>query len=154
MNETDSANESAIEKLLSKATHLWWRAEAAIEQIEQRVKHIMASDPGTGFARGNSRCTDQSVRGSESAHVNVNTVSIPDRTLAIVAIIFASLALGAVVMQSINSPQILDAKIQAGIAKSEAEAAAARVNARVALDEVERMRTQLAAKGITIEKSH
>jgi hypothetical protein len=79
-------------------------------------------------------------------------INIADRALSVVAIIFSCLALGAIVMHAILYPQIIDAKIQAGIAKAEATSHAADTNARVALDEVERMREALGRQHINIPK--
>lgn len=95
----------------------------------------------------------------ESVHANTAPVqqvrlSISDRTLSVVAIIFACLALGAIVMHAILYPQIIDAKIAAGGAVAAERARLAETHALVANDEVERMRTSLAAKGIIIPKGH
>lgn len=85
---------------------------------------------------------------------NNNHLTIKDHALGIIALVFAAIALGAVFMKALQDPQIVDAKIQAGAADAKAEAHNARVDARVAIDEVERMRTQLAAKGINVPKEH
>jgi hypothetical protein len=151
---TDSANSGEAQSLLSKATHLWWRCEAAIEKIEGQIKAIMATpeNAGTGRANETSHCTDDSVRGSESAHVNNNRISIriDANALAIIALIVAVVA----IVMVLSQPQIVEAKIQAGAARAEATARAADTNARVAVDEIERMRTALAAKNIIIPKGH
>jgi hypothetical protein len=92
------------------------------------------------------------IKASDSGHIQAVTIS--DRTLSVVAIIFACLALGAVVMHAILYPQIVDAKIAAGVARAEVIANQARVDARYATAEIESLRTQLAGKGITIPKEH
>jgi predicted metalloprotease len=92
--------------------------------------------------------------------------TIHDRTglyLAIIAMVLSALCLGLFLMQTFLMPQIIDAKVQAGmaevraqiqeqVAQTKTDADAARVNARVSVDEIERMRTGLAAKGIIIPK--
>ena len=100
-------------------------------------------------AHAQSRDTDDSVH-ENSAPVQLMRLSISDRTLSVVAIIFACLALGAIVMHAILYPQIVDAKIAAGVAQAQATAEAGREHARVALDKVEDFRTKLAEKGIKI----
>lgn len=87
--------------------------------------------------------------------------SVQDRAglyIAIVALILATLAIGLVIAM----PHLIEAKVQAGIAEAKAAmqeqaaeanalAKVARSDAGVALDKVEDLRTQLAAKGIKIE---
>lgn len=90
----------------------------------------------------------------EGGNQNNNNFSFKDNALGIVALIFAALALGAVIMQAIKDPQILDAKIQAGIAGANATSHAADTNARVALDKVEDVRTSLKAANIKIADGH
>lgn len=84
-------------------------------------------------------------------HAPVQETNVNDsgsKTLAIIALVAACIALGAVCMYVILAGQIIESKIQAGAAKSEAVANQARVDARVSLDEVQRMRSRLEAKGI------
>ena len=70
------------------------------------------------------------------------------KPLAIIALVASCLSLGAVGMYVVLAAQIIDSKIQAGAAQSEAVANQARVDARVSLDEVQRIRSRLEAKGI------
>ena len=100
--------------------------------------------------RTRSNDTDESIR-ENTAPVQSLKLTISDRTLSVVAIIFACLALGAIVMHAILYPQIVDAKIAAGVARAEATAHSAETHARVALDKVEDFRAKLAEKGIKIE---
>lgn len=98
---------------------------------------------------------DRSVAGNSAPVAQGGDATIHDRTglyLAVLALIISALCLGLFLMQTFLMPQIIDAKIQAGGAKTEALANEARINARVAVDEIERMRTALAAKGIIIPK--
>jgi hypothetical protein len=152
MNETDTANEASL-TALQKLTHLWWRAEAALEKFQQSLK-MSTPEPGTSIAR-EAPHTDNSVRGAERANVNVLTIS--DRSLSIVAIIFSTAAITALLMfivmsarQESQTARVVDAKIEAGVAQAEATAREARTHARVALDKVEDFRTKLAAKGIDV----
>lgn len=88
---------------------------------------------------------DESVHVAE--HANVNVTRFTERaslTLSVVALALAGLAVGVL----ITMPALIDAKVQAGIAKAEATSHAADTNARVAVDKVEEIRVQLAAKGI------
>lgn len=87
------------------------------------------------------------------------------KTLATIALILASIGLGGFVCgfgvyvlmaertESLRV-QLADANVRAGVAEAEAVAARAKTDSRVALDEIERMRTNLAAKGILIAKDH
>lgn len=77
--------------------------------------------------------------------------------IAIVALLVAGMGLGYEIAQSGSRAEIrqlqeqaIDASIKAGIAKAEAEANEAKVNARVALDKVEDMRAKLAEQHIKI----
>ena len=113
--------------------------------------------------------------GNKGAIAHGGNAEIHDRVslyVAILALLAAGLGLGFEIsramsdakiqrMQDQNSAtnqrlqdQAIDAKIQAGVARAEATAHAADVNARVAVDEIERMRTALAAQKIVIPKSH
>jgi len=55
------------------------------------------------------------------------------------------------VLMALLLPQIIDAKVKAGVAASEERARTAEVNARIALDKVEDFRAKLAEKGIKVE---
>lgn len=112
-----------------------------------------------------------------SIHSNSGPVAsarIDDRTslyLAIIALFVAVLALGMVIERGnasaelrASQDQAINARIEAGVAEARAQiqaqvaqtktdSDAARINARVAVDEVERIRTGLASKGINIPKS-
>jgi cobalamin biosynthesis protein CobD/CbiB len=93
--------------------------------------------------------------------------TIHDRTglyLAIIAMVLSALCLGLFLMQTFLMPQIIDAKVQAGIADARAAmqqqvadatavAQAGKEHARIALDEVQRANAQLEAKGL-IRGSH
>jgi hypothetical protein len=97
---------------------------------------------------------DHSISGNQAPVLRGgDVVDHGSKSLAVVALVAACLALGAVSMYVILAAQIVDAKIQAGSAKAETLANESRVNARVSLDEVERIRLQLASKGIYIPKA-
>jgi hypothetical protein len=84
---------------------------------------------------------------------SVATATIHDRTslyLAIIAMVLSALCLGLFLMQTFLMPQIIDAKVAAGMAQAQATAVTANQHARVALDKVEDFRTKLAAKGIDV----
>ncbi len=78
-----------------------------------------------------------------------SNAEIHDRTglyISILALALAGIALGL----WLNQSQIIDAKVQAGIAKAEASAHAAETNSRVALDKFDELRVKLAEKGIKV----
>lgn len=93
------------------------------------------------------RSPNESVRGSESSHININRITFSDRTIAVVALIFASVALGVLLML----PAYIGAEVRAGKAEAEATAKTARTDARVALDNLHTARIKLAEKGIVID---
>jgi hypothetical protein len=92
------------------------------------------------------------------------SATIHDRTglyIAIIALLVAGMGLGFEISRAMSTSELrelqnqsIDAKIAAGAAGAEATARAADTNARVAVDEIERMRTALAAKNIIIPKGH
>lgn len=91
---------------------------------------------------------DNSIRGNSAPVANA---TINDRTslyLAIIAMVLAALCLGLFLMQTFLMPQIIDAKVAAGVAKAAAEADAARVNSRLALKEVETLCASLKAAAV------
>lgn len=80
----------------------------------------------------------------EGGNQNNNHFTFKDHALGLVALIFAALALGAVVMQGIKDPQITDAKIIAGAADAKATANQARTDARLALEQKNEDRIRMA----------
>lgn len=81
------------------------------------------------------------------------------KTLGTIALVIASVVAGGFTVYLLMSQQtsaleqqVVRAEIRAGAAEAEAVSHRARVDSRVALDEVERMRTGLASKGIDIPK--
>lgn len=166
MSETDTTNDGAIQSLLKRATQLWWRCEAALERIERRVQTIMANaqeHTGTGIARTDNNCTDNSVSGSETAHVNNNRIDIKvdANALAIISLVLSVAA----VVYVMTHDQTVDAKIassasdlrasvQQQIADARATAQAGKEHARIALDEVQRSNAQLEAKGLIRPANH
>jgi len=146
---TDATNEAAAQTLLQRA---WFRLEGVVQRLQDFVGKMNTPETGTQVAREAVQGTDNSVNGSESAHVNINriVVKVDANALAIIALLVAVVAIVMVFSQS----QIVDAKVIAGAAKAEATAQAANTNARVAVDEIERIRTALAAQSIVIPKGH
>ena len=87
------------------------------------------------------------------------------KVLAIVALVSACFALGAVSMYVVLAAQLIDAKIAKGnaevtasvqqqIAHAQETAQAAKEHARVALDKVEQTQVQLGAKGLVQPSTH
>jgi len=92
-----------------------------------------------------ARSTDNSQTASEYGHIQ--SVSFSERAslaISVVALVLAGIAGGVLLVM----PALIDAKVQAGMAKAANEAHDARVDSRVALDKVQEVRVQLAAKGI------
>jgi hypothetical protein len=151
---TDTSNDAAAQTLAQRA---WFKLEGVIERLQDFVTKMNTpspAEPGMPVAREPAIGTDNSVRSTGRANLSNIKIEIGDRTLSILAMILATLVLGALVMLVFQLSSLIDAKIQAGSAKAEAEAHVARVDARYALAEVENMRTQLAARGITIPKAN
>jgi hypothetical protein len=101
-------------------------------------------------AHAQSRDTDSSVHGNHAPVQRVDHHDHGSKTLAIVALVAACIALGMVTMYVILAAQLIDAKIEAATAEAEVTAREARTNSRVALDKVEDFRAKLAAKGVDV----
>lgn len=71
------------------------------------------------------------------------------KSIALVALILGSVALGAVFMYATLSQQVLNAKVDAASAEALVVAKEARTHARMALDDVQRLRESL-----KIQKEH
>lgn len=156
MSETDSMNESAIQGLLKKATQMWWRAEAAIERIEQQVKSVMATtesvrDPAPVIHR-RDRSPSESIEYNSAPVQRATFHESGGKTLAIIALVMSCVAFGAVAMYVILEAQLIDAKITAGAAQAEATAREARTTALVTKDKLEELREHLNSKGMNIPK--
>ena len=142
-------------------TRLWWQTDAALTDVKKHVREIK-DDIKASFSRAgavttngtpeapkaSSNCTDNSVSGRDSAHVNYNRIEISDRTLSILALLLGALVLGLFLRQ----PSMVEAQIAAGIAKAEAEAHLANTNSRVAIDKADTIANGLARKGIDINQ--
>lgn len=92
--------------------------------------------------------THETRTNSPSAHVVVHDKS--GLYVSIAAIILACVNLGVLIMM----PTIIDAKVQAGVARAEMTANAGREHARIALDKVEQAQVQLGAKGLIRIEQH
>lgn len=125
------------------------------------------SKPVLPRSRGDFQDSTDGSISSNSGPVAKADAHVHDRTglyLAIIAFGLAALCLGLFLMQTFMMPQIIDAKVQAGIADAKATmqqqvadataiAQAGKEHARIALDEVQRANAQLEAKGL-IRGSH
>lgn len=92
---------------------------------------------------------DKSIRAEGGGSSSGSHAEIHDRTGLYVSILSLSLA-GVSLGLWLNLSAIIDAKVQAATAKSEATAHAADTNARVAIDNVQQLQVQLAEKGIKV----
>jgi carbohydrate-selective porin OprB len=72
------------------------------------------------------------------------------KSVALVATILASVALGAILIAAPLVLIVIDAKVTAAAAEAAVNAREARTNSRVALDKVEDFRAKLAAKGVDV----
>lgn len=72
------------------------------------------------------------------------------KTLGIVALVAACIALGIVTMYVVLASQLIDAKIRAGVAAAEQNAREARSTAKVTEDKLAELRDKLNAKGMNI----
>jgi hypothetical protein len=97
---------------------------------------------------------DEPITAHQDAIQQVNKFNFAQTALSTVAIIFACLALGAIVMHAILYPQIVDAKIAAAVSKAEAEANEAKVTARVAMKEVATLCASLKAAKVSNADCH
>lgn len=104
---------------------------------------------------------DSSVHSNHAPVLRVEHNDHSNKTMTIIALILASALLGGFGVYVLMAEraeslrvQLADANVRAGVAQAETIAARARTDSRVALDEIERMRTSLAAKGIVVTKDH
>lgn len=94
------------------------------------------------------------VYGEQGANTNVNHFSIRDQAVAFVALVIASGCLGAFIVYSQQQSGLTDAKIKAAIAEPNAQANEAKVNARVALKEVDTLCASLRAAKVPNVECH
>jgi hypothetical protein len=92
--------------------------------------------------------THETRTNSPSAHVVVHDKA--SLYVAVIAAVLTGVAIGALMMM----PSLIDSKVAAGVAKSEATAQAAKEHGRIALSEVERANAELAAKGLIRKAEH
>jgi hypothetical protein len=96
---------------------------------------------------------------------NVQKVVFVESKFVMLACVIAALALGLVIANMVQQPQITDAKIDARMAELRAEmadrnaeakaiATSGKQDARIALDKVEQTQVQLGAKGIVFPSTH
>lgn len=88
---------------------------------------------------------DESVHAAEHANVNKTVIRVDASALSIIALMLSVAAIVIVIAQSISIPQITDAKIHAAVASTEAQANEAKVNARVAGKDVDKICAALKA---------
>lgn len=104
--------------------------------------------PPTQAHNERTHSADESVHTAQRGVTQVVRIHLSDRALSVMAIIIASLSLGLLIMMI----PLIEAKVQAGVARSEATSHAAEINARVALDKLDTMRLKLAeSKALTLD---
>lgn len=134
-----------------KATRVWWLFDALYE----KWKRLMTETDTKAGTR------EPRIAGNSAVAKNHIDIRVDANALSIIALMLAVAACAIVISQSYSSPQIMDAKIQAGsaevrasvqqqVAQAQAVAHTAETHARVALDKVEDFRAKLAEKGIRI----
>lgn len=101
MNESKEDHAADVASLKDVITRLWWRCDAILDEMKKCLKGAMttSTDSGTGGHRGDSsNCTDNSVSGKDSSHVNNVQIDIGDRTWSVIALALGSLAIGLAVL--------------------------------------------------------
>jgi hypothetical protein len=86
---TDATNEAAAQTLAQRA---WFRLEGVIERLQDFVAQMNTPrpvEPGTRIARERSIGTDNSVHGSDSAHVSTQSLVITDKGVSLLALALA-----------------------------------------------------------------
>lgn len=94
-------------------TRLWWQTDAALSDVKKHVREIkdeikasfsragVVTAPSNGTAesaKASSHCTDNSVSGSDSAHVNYNRIDVGERTWSVIAVALGALAIGLAIL--------------------------------------------------------
>lgn len=82
---------------------------------------------------------------------------VNDRTglfISILALVVAAFGCGMAVTLFVIVPGMIDAKVQAGVAAGNADMAAAKQNARLALDRADKMGAMLEARGLIKLENH
>lgn len=92
---TDADNDAAVQTLLQRA---WFRLEGVIERLQEAVRKMNTPESGTQVAREAVQGTDNSVRGSDNAHVNNVKIDIGDRTWSVIAAMLGCLAIGLAIL--------------------------------------------------------
>lgn len=85
----------------------------------------------------------------------VAVASLTDRTalyIAIIAMVLSALCLGLFLMQTFLMPQIIEARVEAGMAEANRTALEARSTAKVTADKLTELRDALNAKGMNLPK--
>jgi len=89
---------------------------------------------------------DKSIKEVSGTVAQGGNAEVHDRTglyIAILALVISALCLGLFLMQTFLMPQVIDAKVQAGIAKAEESANTAKTNARLALEKQEEWKSRV-----------
>jgi hypothetical protein len=76
------------------------------------------------------------------------------KTLATVALVMGSVAFGGLIIFALLMPWIIAAETRAAGAEAITTAKVARTDSRMALDDVQRLREALMAKGFDVKKEH
>lgn len=93
---TDTANQSAIETLVTKLTSLWWRAEASIEKFQNSLKMNTKSEQesGTPVARTVTSSPQTDFRGAHGVIMQVETIGKGVAAVLIGGVLLAILLAG------------------------------------------------------------
>lgn len=97
------AHEEEVASLKDVITRIWWRVDACLDEFKRLLKAPMSTNAtdstGTSAGRGDSsNCTDNSVSGRDSSHVNNVRIEVGDRTWSVIAILLSALAIGLAIL--------------------------------------------------------
>jgi hypothetical protein len=138
-------SEEELKDVRDGLTRVWWRCDAVLTELKNKVAGLMTTktENGTPVSSGDSsHCTDNSVSGRDSSHVNNVKIDISDRTLGVLAIIIAVLAIGMIIM--------LPAQQHARVEVLGEQAAKAEREARVMQERWNDLKVELAKRGIPV----
>jgi hypothetical protein len=144
---TDATNEAAMQTL---AQRVWVRLEGVAGRLKDIVAKMNTPEPGTPVAREAAIGTDNSVRGSDSAHVNNQRIVINGGSASIFAIVLsvAVLVIALIALERAGSSRDLaEARYADIIARDEAMSNQARLAERNATVAVERTHDLMARVG-------
>lgn len=111
-------------------------------------------DSETNHGHAQSRDTHEHNTAHPRANQWINKLNFTQSAMGIIALIVGSMSLGGLIVFAIFMPWLISAETRAASAEAVTTSKVARTDARVALDDVQRLREALAAKGFNVQKEH